>query len=198
MKHYLDITLLPDAEVSLGFLWQKIFQQVHIALADNKVGANKSAVGLSIVHYGDNAFPLGDKLRLLAIDEAALVSLNIAQWLSRLRDYCHITSIKSVPDNIEIYACFKRKPVKSLANKAKRRAAHLNKPYDEVLAYLQQENNSKNCQLPFITVESQQTKQLGHAQYQFPLFIEQTLSRQAVAGVFDCYGLAKTATVPWF
>jgi CRISPR-associated endonuclease Csy4 len=205
MKYYLDITLLPDAEANLGFLWQKIFQQVHIALVDNKVGDNESAVALSIPGYKlgmskEKDFPLGDKLRLLASNEDALVKLDIHQWLKRLSDYCHIKPVKPVPGNITKYACFKRKPVKSIEKKARRRAEHLNKPYAEVLAYLREEGRSDKSKLPFINVESQDTKKRVEqgVSSQFLLFIEQTLFEQPVKGVFDCYGLSKTATVPWF
>ena len=39
MEYYQEITLLPCAEVSLAFLWTKVFTQLHIAFADEK---NKS------------------------------------------------------------------------------------------------------------------------------------------------------------
>jgi CRISPR-associated endonuclease Csy4 len=200
MKYYLDITLLPDAEANLGFLWHKVFQQVHIALVDNKVGENESSIALSIVDYGDKSFPLGNKLRLLAMDENALQKLDIQRWLNRLSDYCHIKPIKSVPADVTQYACFKRKSVKSIEKKAQRRAQHLNKPYDEVLAYLSEEGRSKKSPLPFINVESQETKkrvEQGVAS-RFLLFIEKKLSDRPENGKFDCYGLSKTATVPWF
>jgi CRISPR-associated endonuclease Csy4 len=200
MKYYLDITLLPDAEANLGFLWQKVFQQVHIALVDNKIGDNESAVALSIINYGDKDFPLGNQLRLLANTEQALQKLDIHRWLNRLSDYCHIKPIKTVPTDVTQYACFKRKPVKSIEKKAQRRAVHLNKPYDEVLAYLRKENRFEECKLPFINVESQQTKkrlELGESPF-FLIFIERVLADKLVDGKFDCYGLSKTATVPWF
>jgi CRISPR-associated endonuclease Csy4 len=200
MKYYLDITLLPDAEANLGFLWQKVFQQVHIALVDNKVTDNESAVALSVVGYGDKAFPLGNKLRLLAESEDILQKLDIHRWLNRLNDYCHISSIKTVPTDIKKYARFNRKNVKSIEKKAQRRAVHLAKPYNEVLAYLIEEGKSKECKLPFINVESQESKKqaVQGVSCQFLLFIEQTLLDEAVHGKFDCYGLSKTATVPWF
>ena len=200
MKYYLDITLLPNAEANLGFLWQKIFQQVHIALVDNKVGDNGSAIALSVVDYGDKDFPLGSKLRLLAGSEDALVKLDIQQWLKRLSDYCHIQPIKNVPDDIKQYARFKRKPVKSIEKKARTRAEHLNKPYAEVLAYLIKEGRSAECKLPFITVESQDTKKRVEkgVSSQFLLFIDLSLFEIPASGKFDCYGLSKTATVPWF
>ncbi|MFT6209378.1 MAG: CRISPR-associated endonuclease Csy4, partial [Colwellia sp.] len=50
MKYYLDITLLPEADITLGFIWQKVYQQIHIALVDNKIGMNESAIAV--------AFPL--------------------------------------------------------------------------------------------------------------------------------------------
>jgi CRISPR-associated endonuclease Csy4 len=200
MKYYLDITLLPDAEANLGFHWQKVFQQVHIALVDNKVADNESAVAMSIVGYGDKTFPLGNKLRLLAESEDILQKLDLHRWLNRLNDYCHISSIKTIPSEVKQYARFNRKNVKSIEKKAQRRAVHLAKPYDEVLAYLIEEGKSKACKLPFINVESQETKKQAAqgVSCQFLLFIEQTLFDKAVNGKFDCYGLSKTATVPWF
>ena len=200
MKYYLDITLLPNAEANLGYLWQKIFQQVHIAFVDNKISDNESAIALSFVEYGDKDFPLGSKLRLLAGSEDALVKLNIQQWLKRLSDYCHIKPIKNVPDDIKQYVQFKRKSVKSIEKKAKRRAEHLNKSYAEVLAYLIKEGRSFECKLPFINLESQDTKKRVEqgVSSQFLLFIERSLFEAPVSGKFDCYGLSKTATVPWF
>lgn len=198
MKYYIDITLLPDAETGLGFIWKKVFQQVHIALADNKVGANESPIAISIVGYGDKVFPLGNKLRLLAVSQEVLASLNIGQWLARLADYCHVTTIKEVPSNISQYAQFKRQQVKSIYKKAQSRAAHLNKTYDETLAFLLKNSDDVACRLPFVRVESQQAQQAGQDKNQFPLFIERTLLSEATVGKFDCYGLSKTATVPWF
>ncbi|MFA0280003.1 type I-F CRISPR-associated endoribonuclease Cas6/Csy4, partial [Vibrio sp. 10N.222.55.F8] len=51
MNYYQEITLLPDAEISLGFIWQNVFQQVHIALVDNKVAANQSAIAVGFPEY---------------------------------------------------------------------------------------------------------------------------------------------------
>lgn len=201
MNYYQEITLLPDAEATLGFLWQKVFQQVHIALVDNKIGDNESAVALSIVDYGNKGFPLGGKLRLLAKSEQALQKLDINRWLNRLTDYCHIKAIKPVPNNVRQHACFKRKQVKSIEKKVQSRAKHLNKPYGEVLAYLLEEERSNPCKLPFINVESQETKKRAgfRTTARFLLFIEKKLFDKPKEGKFDCYGLSKTATVPfWF
>ncbi|WJG10673.1 type I-F CRISPR-associated endoribonuclease Cas6/Csy4 [Aliiglaciecola sp. LCG003] len=207
MKYYLDITLLPDAEANLGFIWQKAFQQVHIALVDNKVADNESAVALSIVGYGDKDFPLGKQLRLLAASEDVLQKLDIHRWLNRLSDYCYIEPVKPVPSDVPQYARFMQKRVKGesrietqLLKKAKHISEKFNVDYETCLSELQAKSQYVKSSLPFINVESQQTKkrlQQGVSS-QFLLFIEQTFFDKPVNGKFDCYGLSKTATVPWF
>jgi len=207
MKYYLDITLLPDAEANLGFLWQKVFQQVHIALVDNKVGDNESAVAVSVVGYRDKDFPLGNQLRLLAASEDVLQKLDIHRWLNRLSDYCHIKPIKSVPSDVTQYARFMQKRVKGegrieaqLFKKAKHISEKFKVDYETCLAELKAKSQYVKSPLPFINVESQQTKKREGqgVSCQFLLFIEQALFDNPVNGTFDCYGLSKTATVPWF
>lgn len=206
MNNYLDITLLPDAEASLGFLWQKVFQQVHIALVENKIGDNESAVALSIVQYRET-HPLGSKLRLFAVNEDHLTKLNVEKWLSRLADYSHVSSIKSVPTNVSQFACFKQQRVKGqgrvesqLLRKAKHVSEKFNVNYDKCLAELKAKSQYVESMLPYIHVESQATKKrMGNVgNSSFPLFIERALSITPVAGKFNCYGLSKTATVPLF
>ncbi|MCW5600608.1 type I-F CRISPR-associated endoribonuclease Cas6/Csy4 [Nitrosomonas sp.] len=109
MKYYQDITLLPDAETNLGFLWYKAYQQIHLALVENKIAEKQSAVAVSFPGYGTKQFPLGDKLRLFSEAQAHLEKMDISQWLSRLTDYSHVKPIKIVPDGINQYARFTRK-----------------------------------------------------------------------------------------
>lgn len=205
MKYYLDITLLPDTEISFGFLWEKVYQQVHIALAENKIAENKSAIAVSFPGYNDIVFPLGNKLRLFANTKEQLEKLNIIKWLNRLTDYTHCTSVKEIPNNISQYVCFKRKQFKSLEKKARRRVEHLNKPYSEVLEFLTKEEKELKCNLPFINMVSESTqKEIPQfRKHRFPLFIEQELVKSERSGDYNCYGLSsrdigKIATVPWF
>ncbi len=200
MKYYLDITLLPDVEANLGFLWQKVYQQIHLALVENQNGEGGSATAVSFPGYGDNGFPLGNRLRLIADSQAQLQAMNIHQWLNRLNDYTHIKQIKAVPEAVTKYAIFKRKQIKSnIEKKAQRRAKHLDKPYEEVLDYLLKENSKLDedayqSELPFIDMASLSSDRKDR----FPLFIERVLVDKPVSGVFSSYGLSKTATVPWF
>jgi len=197
MKYYLDITLLPDAEANLGFLWHKVYQQIHLALADNKIAENQSAIAVSFPGYGEKNFPLGDKARLITETKEQLEQLNINQWLVRLIDYTHVKPIKPVPEAINQYACFKRKQVKSALKKTESLAIHLNKPFEEVLKYRKENNLYRDCNLPFVHMESQQSIKDG-VKHKFRLFIERSFSESPVQGRFDCYGLSKTTTVPWF
>jgi len=202
MKYYLDITLLPDAEANLGFLWQKVYQQIHIALAENKIAENQSAIAVSFPKYGDKDFPLGDKLRLLANQQTQLEQLEIGKWLNRLTDYTHVTSIKSVPSSVTEYACFKRKQFKSnLLKEAKRRAKYKGETLEDALAHFQ--SYQKKSPFPFINMISLSTEQEGVSNKNFKLFIEKESFDKHVEGSFNCYGLSyreltKLGTVPWF
>lgn len=205
MNYYQEITLLPEEDVSLGFIWQNVFQQVHIALVEHKVAADQSAIAVGFPQYGQKGFPLGSKLRLFAKEQAALEKLDICKWLSRLEDYTHVKGIKAVPDEAE-YVVFSRKHVKTPARiekdmqaKAKLWSEKSAKPLVECLLALEKSKPKGHCTLPFIFLHSQKTKQRSpDTNSKFPLFIQMKVDDKAQLGTFDCYGLSKTATVPWF
>lgn len=211
MKYYLDITLLPEADITLGFIWQKVYQQVHIALVDNKVDKNKSAIAVSFPRYGEHAFPLGNQLRLLANEESQLTKLNITKWLNRFADYVHIKSIKPVPDKVE-HVAFVRQQVKGEARIEKDmlgKAQHWSKksgqPLDICLAELKKSKPKASNSLPFIWLESQETKQRNEGNSKFPLFIKKVAVTKQQTGIFNCYGLnanysneGKLVSIPQF
>jgi CRISPR-associated endonuclease Csy4 len=212
MNYYQEITLLPDADIALGFLWQNVFQQVHIALVEHKVGSNQSLVAVGFPDYRQAKFPLGTRLRLFAKEQATLEKLAIHQWLSRFADYVHIKGIKTVPTEVT-YVSFIRKHVKSTARierdmqkKADLWAKKTGKELSECLAVLEQTKPQASCTLPFIYLHSQQTKLKSPGKNsKYPLFIEMQLQSEHRSGYFDCYGLSAkggtisiTATIPHF
>ncbi|MGC9422951.1 type I-F CRISPR-associated endoribonuclease Cas6/Csy4 [Vibrio sp.] len=212
MNYYQEITLLPDADIAVGFLWQNVFQQVHIALVEHKVGSNQSLVAVGFPDYRQAKFPLGSKLRLFAKEQATLEKLEIHRWLTRLEDYVHIKGIKSVPNDVT-YVSFVRKQVKSperierdMQQKAELWAAKSGQSLAECLAVLEQSKPTELCRLPFIYLHSQQTKQRSpDKNSKFPLFIEMQPQSTSQDGGFDCYGLSSKAngqsalaTVPHF
>ncbi|NRB23692.1 type I-F CRISPR-associated endoribonuclease Cas6/Csy4 [Shewanella sp.] len=192
MKYYLDITLLPDAEANLGFLWQKVYQQIHLALAEHKTADNTSAVAVSFPEFSQDKYPLGSKLRLFAASESALQALDIPQWLQRLTDYCHCTSIKAVPSAVTQYAVFNRVQFDTnIERMARRRAKRKDETLEQALEYFKGFTDQAS-ELPFINMKSLSR------QHFFRLFLQKKSVSAAVTGSFNTYGLSKTATVPWF
>ncbi len=59
MKHYIDIILLPDPEIPLYFLWEKVYQQLHLALVEIKEPDNKVKVGVAFPQYDEQQHQLG-------------------------------------------------------------------------------------------------------------------------------------------
>ncbi|MDV2403893.1 type I-F CRISPR-associated endoribonuclease Cas6/Csy4 [Vibrio cholerae] len=212
MNFYIELQLLPDQEVNLGYIWQKVFQQVHIALVEHKVASNQSLVAVGFPDYRQAQFPLGSKLRLFAKEQVTLEKLDIHRWLTRLEDYVHIKGIKPVPNDVT-YVSFVRKQVKSperierdMQQKAELWAAKSGKPLVECLVDLQQSKPTALCTLPFIYLHSQQTKlRTPEKNSKFPLFIQMQQQSTSQDGSFDCYGLSSKAngqsilaTVPHF
>lgn len=192
MKYYQDITLLPDAEVSLGFLWQKVYGQLHLALVEQQAANGNSAISVSFPEYQNSFFPLGSKLRLLASTGEQLQQLNLAKWLNRLSDYTHCTSIKEVPASVTQHARFKRVQFDTNVERlARRRIKRKGGTLEEALAHYAGFNDQQS-NLPFVNIQSLSKDE------RFRLFIDQDILDQAEGGEFNCYGLSKTATVPWF
>ena len=199
MKFYQEITLIDQAEISPYFIWSKLYAQLHIALAEHKNANEKGNIGISFPKYiyeqGDEAkkskVNLGNKLRIFAEDQAALENLNIFQWLKRLTDYVHITSIREVPENIKGYATYSRKQVKTNAERlARHRVKRGDLGFDEALA--RYSNVVTTTDLPYIQMKSLTSDK------SFKLFIEKKNANQSENQVFSTYGLSSESSVPEF
>ena len=209
MKHYLEITLLPNNELNLLNLWSSVFQQIHLGLVEMQDGENTVPIGLSLPEYkmGERFGILGGKLRLFAPDESALAQFDAVKWLSRLSDYVHCTGIRTVPEKLAGHAIYKRvQPKNNPERLARRYAKRHNLDLDSAL------NETVNLRgdagyptefrycdmpkpelgLPYIRLKS-----LSGGQ-SFCLWIEKTSAAQPMAGGFSCYGLSTSATVPEF
>ena len=194
MKYYQDITLLPDPETDLYFLWQKVYQQLHLALVEQKGEDDLVSIGFSwpTYQYSKSRKHLGNKLRILAPTESDLQELDIEKWLSRLTDYVHITKARQVPPEVKEYASFSRVQTKSnKARIARRKAKRENTSVEQALEALEG-FIEKHSDLPFIRAKS-----LGGGQ-NFNLPIRCELKPQPKEGRFSCYGLSRSSTVPWF
>lgn len=199
MKYYQEITLIDQAEISSYFIWSKLYTQLHIALAEIKDTNNKVNIGVSFPQYifeekledKKAKINMGKKLRLFTQDEADLKKLDLKKWLDRLTDYVHITSIREVPENINSYAIYKRKQVKTNATRlARHRVKRGDIGFDEALA--RYSNVVTTTDLPFVQMKSLTSDQV------FKLFIEKKNAEQSESQVFSTYGLSSESSVPEF
>lgn len=192
MKYYREISLLPNADIASYFIWQKLYQQIHLALAENKSAEEVSAIGVAFPGYDAVKFALGTKLRLFAENEQGLEQMQCEKWVNRLSDYVHVSSIKPVPEQVMGHACFKHFKLKGNKEKlARRRAKRKGETLQQALvSYSRYEE--QQSKLPFINMTS-----LTNGQ-NFRLFIEKQAKEQPQTGSFSCYGLSNTTTVPLF
>lgn len=192
MKVFIDITLLPSDDIGHHFLWEKVYQQVHLALVENRDSSGGSFVGISFPEFNAEKHRLGRKLRVLAPDSTTLDMLNIQRWLERLTDYAHVASARDVPQIIN-HVRFSRLKVKGgnperfARRAAKRQDISFEKALEERKAMV-----SERTKAPFVWTKSHTN---GN---RFPLFVDQKFVAEEEEGRFCCYGFSKTATVPWF
>ena len=193
MKCYIDITLLPNPEIPLYFIWQKVYQQLHLAMVEIQDADGKVAVGVAFPEYDEGKRQLGSKLRLLATSQALLEQLNIQQWMSRLSDYIHITSIREIPDSVRGYAFYKRiQPKSSNARLARRKAKREGISYEQALSNLGN-RDEQFSKAPYIQTKSHSSDK------KYRLIVgcyEAAQSRDE--GGFSTYGLSLKSTVPLF
>ncbi len=204
MKYYQEITLIDQAEISSYFIWSKLYAQLHIALAESKDSNEKTNIGVSFPQYifekkiedKKTKVNMGKKLRLFAQNEADLQKLDITKWLDRLMDYVHVKSIQEVPKQVIGYAIYKRKQVKTNAQRlARHRIKRGDICFDEALA--RYSNVITTTDLPYIQMLSLSTSD-EQDKKRFKLFIEKQNAEQSETQVFSTYGLSSESSVPEF
>lgn len=214
MRCYLEITLIPNADINRHFLWSKTFQQIHLGLVETQDAQKRVPIGLSFPEYkmGEKFGVLGSKLRLFAPDETALIQFDADKRLSRLSDYVHCTGIRPVPNAVKGYAVYQREQPKTGRERLARRyakrhnldyetafngkvelcAKHDNATeYQKVLMSYSQMPH-KTITTPFIRLQSLSS---GNT---FCLWIKKREIENSVSGTFTTYGLSPTASVPEF
>lgn len=203
MKCYQEITLIDQAEISPYFLWSKIYTQLHIAFAEQTDEQQKIRFGVSFPQYvyekiegKKSRIGIGKKIRIFAQSEAALETLNIRKWLDRFPDYVHITGVRLVPEKVMGYAVYKRKQVKTNAERlARHRVKRGDIGFDEALSRYRQVVSTTD--LPYVQMLSLSTAD-EQDKKRFKLFIEKQMTEKSETQVFSTYGLSSMSTVPEF
>lgn len=197
MKSYVDITLLPDADIALYFLWSKVYQQIHLALVEAQDHNKTVNFGVAFPEYQydeqNHKYTLGSKLRLFAHSESALQALDLRKWLARLSDYVYLTQIRPVPEKVEQFAFFKRlQPKNNIARLARRKARFAGISFDEAMAYYK-DRKEVYSQAPFVRIRSLSSD----SQYRLLIAKEETDTTDSANG-FSTYGLSASSAVPLF
>lgn len=214
MNHYQEITVIKSPEVSLYFIWSKLFMQVHLALVENKDEGDKVKVGVSFPEYkcfeknGKTITMLGSKLRLFAQTQKDLEQLDLNTKLSRLLDYVHIKSIGEVDQSqVKHHLTVKRaKQYGSIERLTRRFAKRRGISFEEakkrqIARYAKTEDvtieqsqahyeNPELKSYPYIIMNSLSSKE------KFSLEVIQKEVPEPQKGQFNTYGMSSTTTVP--
>lgn len=200
MNYYIEVTLMENEKFSPYELWSQLYPQLHLTLVEVKNADNKVNIGFSFpqyrFHQDKGVGFIGTKLRLFAESESDLKQLDIRKWLDRLEDYVHITSIREVPGDIKGYAIYKRKQVKTNAQRlARHRVKRGDICFNEALA--RYSNVVTTTNLPYIEMKSLSTSD-QQSEKRFKLFIEKQPAEKTETKVFSTYGLSSVSSVPEF
>ncbi len=190
MEYYQEITLRPDAEIPLAFLWTKVFTQLHIAFVDEKNKNGHAPYAVSFPEYGETG--VGEKIRVFA-EEQELEKLDLSKVLGRLLDYVQYTGIRKVPEKkIKKYAVYSRyQPEGSIQRKARRYAKrHPEITAEEATQLLK--TKKEPARLPYIQMKSLSSGKT------FSLFIKKQTVPNPMSAEIGVYGLSNIGTVPEF
>lgn len=203
MDFYQEVTLMPQLEIPVYFLWSKVYTQLHLAFVEQKDNHENIPFGVSFPNYrsGENINSgfLGIKIRIFAKNEALLKKLNLGYWLEQLIDYVHITKPREVPqEKITGYALFYRvNPKLNLEQRIAHQAKRRNISLADARAHFEQFVTPPTIE-PFIQLKSLSAKREGNIDRSYRLYIGKSLADEAKDGKFGTYGLSRMATVPEF
>jgi CRISPR-associated endonuclease Csy4 len=214
MHFYCEITLLPNPEINIHFLWSKLFGQLHLGLVEMQDDQGRVPIGISFPDYvtGEKCSVLGGKCRLFAYDEATLMRFDTQKRLEHLKDYVHCTTIRPVPEKLTGYAIYQRFQPKTNQTRLARRYAKRHDmdfetafnstvqlladkaPPDATykMAFSYCDLSRKVVSMPFIRLDSLTNR------HTFCLWIKKTDVLELSGQYFSSYGLSANSTVPEF
>lgn len=181
MNVYQEITLLPGAEISAGFLWQKLYQPLHMLMVESKHSPANQWVSVSFPQYSEKS--LGHKLRVFAQSEEVLQNWQLKKVYRKFEDYMHITNIRPVPKDAGLVVFKRYQSSQGSLSHAKRTAKRHDMDVEEAFKLLNQKEAKK---LPFIQLKSLSTKQ-NMMRIQIQKQVAETIPDSLP--VFNAYGL---------
>ncbi len=187
-SHYINLTVLPDAETALPTLLGALYDRVHRTLVQQRI----DNLGVSFPQYSATPRNLGDTLRLHG-SEATLRSIVASSWLGGMRDHVRPFDLASVPAGAQ-HRNVRRKQFKTNVERLRRRRMKRKGETAEQAALAIPNTAAQAPDLPYIQLRSLSTGQ------PFCMFIALgALQPVPELGLFNTYGLGEQgATVPWF
>jgi len=183
MDYYFDIKIVPDEEVPIHFIRNKVYSKLHKALFTLKA----IDIGVSFPLY---KVKLGNVIRLHSTKDS-LEKLQTSNWLGGLMGYCQVSAIQPIPDRVQ-YRTISRKQSTMTEAKLKRLIKRGTISPDKLKAYkakmFQQELDN-----PYLELASNSS---GHKYRRYLNF--GPFSQTPTRGQFDFFGLSQAATIPWF
>lgn len=185
--HYVDITVVADAEISTPQLFGALYDRLHLTLVQQHL----ENIGVSFPAYHATPRTTGSTLRLHGSDEA-LQQLLQHDWLKGMRDHVRSGEIAAAPANAK-HRTVQRKQYKTNVERLRRRRMRRKGETMEQAKEAIPITVERRPNLPYIHVHSRSTRQ------PFCLFIALgPLQAEATAGNFNSYGLGGPTTIPWF
>jgi CRISPR-associated endonuclease Csy4 len=183
MDYFIDIQVKPDANIRENVLLNRVFTQFHKALH----ALNSNSIGVSFPNY---KVKLGNVLRIHATKEM-LETLYASNWLDDLSGHYKSASIRPVPEEVQ-YRTVSRKQANMTQAKLRRLIKRGSIRESEIQSYKAQ-MFKRGLDNPYLELESASN---GHKHRRFLEFGQ--LLDKPQTGTFDCFGLSRTATIPWF
>ncbi|WP_353661858.1 type I-F CRISPR-associated endoribonuclease Cas6/Csy4 [Hydrogenimonas sp. SS33] len=195
MRYYREIHLSGEMEIALGFIWRKLYEQLHRSLVDISDAEGKVSVGFSFPRYDKDRFPLGDRLRIFSPEKNMLDEMKLDKRLIAMNDYLQLSEIYETPENSG-FAIFRRRQFKTNPKRLARRYAKRHnisiEESEKRYQNFKEEEIIKRNQLAFINFHSSSTGQ------RIRIFIEKIDKSEEMGGKFNTFGLSREATVPEF
>lgn len=187
-SHYVDLTVLPDAETAAPVLMGALYDRLHRTLVERRL----ETIGASFPEYSVIPRSIGDVLRLHG-DNGVLRELLSSDWLRGLRDHVRMGNVLPVPADA-MHRNVRRRQFKTSVERLRRRRMRRKGETAEEAARAIPDSTAEIPNLPYLHLRSLSSGQT------FCLFIAMgTLQPAPVPGRFNSYGLGEAgATIPWF
>lgn len=185
--HYVDLTVMPDAETSIAPLMGALYDRLHRALVQQRI----DSIGVSFPQYSVIPRNLGDTLRLHG-SEAVLQGFMASDWLRGVRDHVRSSGVAVTPPGAP-HRVVGRRQFKSNVDRLRRRRMKRKGETAEQAAHAIPDAAAEKPHLPYAHLRSLSTGQ------PFCLFIALgPLQPEPIPGHFNTYGLGEGSTIPWF